>query len=337
MADLDTGHLFLTFLVPIKRGGPKNDVSYRQKVRIELARLPPAHQTPATQKTKYAAPFARNRRNHFARMFVLDDVVYNGRNGQDVLVSSVKGVNTIIPEHVDNLSSAYLVFTADIDAVVSEGDPLPASLGPDEQRKVRLAYARTLWETMGEEIEAIFANCHGFDGVDSGAAFGAYLERCHVETTMPFHDYYLTLPKFNDLPLKPLIAAVAVPAAVAIIALVLRILGVGTVLGMNTLLLTLIALVLTIAVFVLSVRYALANGAKPLPPAKHDDLPTVLKALYLQQAFAGFVADHQGKDGAALHAAFGDFISRHDPGNTDGPTQQPGVISGTAPQPEIRV
>ena len=204
MADLDTGHLFLTYLIPIRRGGPHGDVSYKQKVRIELARLPPAHQTPATQKTKFAAPFARNSRNHFARMFVLDDVVYNGRSAQDALVATVKGVNTIVPGKVDRLRSAYLVFTADIDAIAKEGDPLPSNLGPEEQRKVRLAYAQTLWETMGEEIKAIFGNCHGFDGTDSGAAFGAYLERCHVETTMPYHDYYLSLPAFNTLPLKGL-------------------------------------------------------------------------------------------------------------------------------------
>ena len=337
MADLDTGHLFLTYLVPIKRGGPKNDVSYKQKVRIELARLPPAHQTPATQATRYAAPFARNRRNHFARMFVLDDVVYNGRDGEDVLVSSIKGVNTIIPEPVDRLGSAYLVFTADIDAVEEDGAPLPDTLSPEAQRKVRLAYAQTLWDTMGEEIQAIFSNCHGFGGVDGGTAFGAYLERCHVETTMPYHDYYLALPKFNDLPLTAMIAAVAAPAAVAVLALVLRIFGVGSILGVNTLLVTLLALILTLIVFVLAVRWALDNGAKPLPPATHDDLPTVLKALYLQQAFADFVADNQGRDAAALHAAFGEFVRQHDPANTVEPTQQPGVISGSAPQPQAGV
>lgn len=336
MADLDSGHLFLTFLVPIRRGGPKNDVSYRQKLRMELARLPPAHQTPATQKTKYAAPFARNRRTHFARMFVLDDVIYNGRDGQDVLVSTLKGVNTIMPQPVDQLGSAYLVFTADIDAVLSDGAPLPETLTPEEQRKVRLAYAQTLWETMAEEIKAIFGNCHGFETVDSGAGFGAYLERCHVETTMPFHDYYLSLPTFNDLPLKPLIVAVAFPAGIGVLALVLRLLGVGSLLGLNTLLLALVALAVAVIVFVLAVRFAIANGAKPLPPADLDDLPSVLKALYLQQAFADFIADNQGSEPAALHSAFAAFIAQHDPGNTSAPTQMPGVISGTAPQPQVR-
>ena len=35
----------------------------------------------------------------------------------------------------------------------------------------------------------------------------------------------------------------------------------------------------------------------------------------------------------ALQAAFGDFLKRHAPGDVSGPTQQPGVISDSAPQP----
>ncbi|ANT62386.1 hypothetical protein AYJ57_18415 [Salipiger sp. CCB-MM3] len=337
MPDLDSGHLFLTYLIPIKRGGPRNDVSFKQKVRIELARLPPAHQTPATQKTAYAAPFARNLRNHFARMFVLDNVVYNGRNRQNALVATVKKVNTITPEPVDGLRSAYLVFTADIDAIVKDGDPLPSELSADAQRRVRMAYAQTLWETMGEEIKAIFGNCHGFDGTDSGQAFGAYLERCHVETTMPYHDYYLNLPAFNDLPLKGLIVAVGVPAVIGVGALLLRLFGMSFLLGMNTLVLGLLGVALTCLAFVLAVRFAIANGAKPLPPAAHDDLPTVLKALYIQQRFTDFIAEHQGAAPATLHAAFGDFLAQHAPADITHPTQRPGVISDRAPQPRAGV
>ncbi len=66
---------------------------------------------------------------------------------------------------------------------------------------------------------------------------------------------------------------------------------------------------------------------------EHDDLPTVLKALYTQQAFADFIATNQHARPDALHAAFGDFLKRHAPGEVSGPTQQPGVISDSAPQP----
>lgn len=337
MADLESGHLFLTYVIPIRRGGPRNDVSFKQKLRIELARLPPAHQTPATQKTEYAAPFARNRRTHFARMFVLDNVVYNGRNGQDALVGALRNVGTLTPQHVDGLRSAYLVFTADVDAVIRQGDPLPDDLDPEAQRRVRMAYARTLWDTMGEEIAAIFGNCHGFEGVSSGEAFGAYLERCHVETTMPFHDYYLVPPEFHVLPVRALALAVLIPGGIALGALLLRILGLEALFGLNTLLLAVAAFLVTLLAFVLAVRHALRNGARPLAPARHDDLPSVLKALYIQQAFADFVAEHQGRDAGALAAGFGAFLDRNVPADPNGPTQRPGVIASDAPQPRARV
>ena len=53
----------------------------------------------------------------------------------------------------------------------------------------------------------------------------------------------------------------------------------------------------------------------------------VLKSLYLQYHFTGFVIDNQRADAIALHAAFGRFLGDHDPGNLDRPTQTPGLIS----------
>ncbi|WP_138469425.1 hypothetical protein [Poseidonocella sp. HB161398] len=339
MPDLDTGHLFLTFLVPVLPGGPKlgqaeveagnHVVSYEQRLRIALSMLPTARQSPATEKAEQQSPFAANLRNHFVRMFVLEDVVYNGRNGEDALVSTVRDVDTINPLPVDRLNCRYLVFTADIDAVAEDGAPLPATLSEPEQAAVRAAYAHLLWETMEPDLRKIFNNCREFEGmVETAPQFAAYLERCHVETTMPFHDYYLSLPAFNVLPLKALIAAVAVPGAVALLALVLRLLGMGSLFGIDLLLLFAIALVLTGVAGLAALRFTLANGARPLPPSgTADDLPSVLKSLYLQQAFSKFAVETQGASPEELHAAFGRFLDQHAPGDTAGPTQPPGVIS----------
>jgi hypothetical protein len=328
MPDFDTGHLFLTYLAPIKIGSPRNgDPSYEQNVRIALAKLPPAHQSPATVGARFNSPFARNTRNHLARMFVLDDVVYNGRTGENPLVSAAKGVDTIDPLPVDDMNCPYLVFTADIDAITKDGDPLPKTLSESGQKKVRLAYAQLLWDTMGEEIQAIFSNCHGFETVTDGASFGQYLERCHVETTMPFHDYYLKLPSFNILPLKSVLLAVAAPLVATLVLLLLRILGLQSLWGLNTLLLTGVAALVTALAAFLAVRFVLANGEKPLAPAEYDDLPSVLKALHCQQAFTVFATDMQGRDDDALHAAFGEFLETHAPSDKSGPTQQPGVIA----------
>jgi hypothetical protein len=70
-----------------------------------------------------------------------------------------------------------------------------------------------------------------------------------------------------------------------------------------------------------------AKAQAPLPTAPDSDLPSVLKALYLQQHFTDFASAQQGADDAALYAAFRGFVDTHKPGDTSGPTQPPGVIA----------
>lgn len=336
MPDLDTGHIFLTTLAPIKSSddGGQALTSFEQNARIALAKLPTAMQSPATQNTGINSPFARNRRNHLARMFVLNDAVFNGRTGKNAIAAVITGDDPIVPQKVDRLNASYLVFCAEIDAITADGAPLPTTLSAAEQKEVRAAYARELWNTMEFEIQDVYTNCVGFEDVDTADQFANYLEKCHVETTMPFHDYYLELPEFHNLPLKPLIYGVAVPAIVALIALVLRIFGMLTLpfLGWSTLWTFVGALALTVVAALLAIRFAIKNGEKPLAPGKYDDLPSVLKALYMQQKFTDFVVDNQGCGAEQLHAAFGEFLERTKPGDTKGPTQAPGVISLAAMQ-----
>ncbi|XDA97252.1 hypothetical protein AB1M95_14175 [Sulfitobacter sp. LCG007] len=334
MPDLDSGHIFLTTLAPIRGGTVEGGtgISHRQKLSRSLSELPTALQSPATDSTGMNSPFARNRRTHLARMFILDDVVFNGRVPKNTLLASALGQDPINPQHLDRLNSGYLVFCADIDAVIREGDPLPATLSAEGQKRVRRAYAEELWNTMGEELADLYSNCVGFDGVDTAEAFADYLERCHVETTMPFHDYYLELPAFNHLPVKPLIAAVAIPFVISLLGLILRIFGVDRMplIGGGTFWYFLLGLVVALVAAFLAVRYAMANGSKPLAPAKYDDLPSVLKALYVQQKFAELAIDMQGEPPAKVQAAFGEFLRTHRPGERGAPTQPPGVISSTA-------
>ncbi|WP_193170809.1 hypothetical protein [Nisaea nitritireducens] len=330
MPDLDTGHIFLTTLAPIKNytANDKSPTSFEQNARIALASLPTAIQSPASQKDGKNSPFSKNKRNHLARMFVLNDVVYNGRIGENAIAATISDDDPIDPQKVDSLKSPFLVFCADIDAITKDGDPLPTTLSPEAQKEVRAAYARELWQTMETELRAIYSNCVGFENVDTADKFAAYLDKCHVETTMPFHDYYLELPKFHNLAVKPLIAAVAIPAIVAVVSLVMRIFGVLTVpmLGWSTLWTTIIALTLTLLLAFLAVRHAIKNGEKPLSPGKYDDLPSVLKALYMQQKFTDFFIDHQGVSPDKLHADFGAFLKENRPADRAGPTQEPGVI-----------
>lgn len=331
MPDFDSGHIFLTTLAPIRDSATakRMHTSYTQAARIALAKLPTALQSPATQKTGINSPFARNKRTHLARIFVLNDVVFNGRVGKNAIWASLTGDDPAKPKPVDRLKTSYVVFCADIDAVIEDGAPLPKELSREQQRDVRKAYARTLWETMEQELRGVYENCFGFEVVKTADDFATYLDRCHVETTMPFHDYYIEPPDFHHLPLKVLLAVVGVPLAFTLLALILRLFGVlqFPLVGLGTGLAIILGLLLTAVATIFVVKYVNKNGEKPLPPGQYDDLPSVLKALYLQQKFSDFVVDTQGVAPQDLHQKFGEFLEAHKPSDKAAPTQPPGVIA----------
>ncbi|MDD9946919.1 MAG: hypothetical protein OXU20_38090 [Myxococcales bacterium] len=61
------------------------------------------------------------------------------------------------------------------------------------------------------------------------------------------------------------------------------------------------------------------NGSTDEPLAEQ------LKNLYLKQEFSRFAFEHQGKKGAELQAAFGQFLTRTRPHDLSGPTWKPGA------------
>ncbi|PKP63312.1 MAG: hypothetical protein CVT86_05560, partial [Alphaproteobacteria bacterium HGW-Alphaproteobacteria-8] len=188
-----------------------------------------------------------------------------------------------------------------------------------------------------DEVAAIWGNCVGFQAVDSPDSFARYLARCQVETTMPFHDYWIAPPDLKPLPVKPIAAVVGLPLA----ALALSLLGWAA--GMEQVpLFALVfdwapkttapwALLASVAAIWGVYRYAMAHGAKPFPPPAQADLPSVLKALHVQQRFADFAAAHQDAEPDALHKAFGAFLADCKPEDATGPTQPPGVVRAPAP------
>jgi len=338
MPDFDTGHLFLTFLTPIRRGTTHDltgtAMSYEQAVRITLGLLPTALQSPATIKIGENSPFARSLQTHLCRFVVIEDAIYNGRTPEDALIASIRDRDPITPQPVDKLGNAYLLFAADIDAVMDEGDPLPVTLDAARQGRVRDAWARRLWERMAPELRSIYENCVGFDEVQTGADFARYLKKCQVETTMPFHDYWISPPKLSNLPVPLLAIAALLPLGITVLAFLAQVFGVQAVprLGIAPGWLALGGAAVSAAVLYGLYRYVVANGQKPMPPAQFGDLPSVLKSLYLQQHFADFALAHQGSSAENLHAAFGAFLETHTPADTMAPTQPPGVISVKAAQ-----
>lgn len=330
MPNFDGGHYFLTALAPISKQilqeGDCPPQACVQILRETLACLPTARQSPSSEAGSLNSPFARNRRTHFARFVVIEDAIYNGRNPTNALKSALEGTNLGIPQPVDHLNTAYLLFAADFDAASGDDNELRS-------------YLTGLWSDMETELRAVFRHCFDFDTVNDGCGFADYIQRCQVETTMPFNDYWVGVPPLQDHSRASLLAPIAIPGLVAVLAAVFWLLGnLGLHLGDSLAGLfgaggniswgwvAVAAGALTAAAGYGVYRYILDRGSKPYPTAPCSDLPSVLKALYLQQQLSRFAIDQQSSDAATLHHAFGEFLARHKPNDLEQATQAPGVI-----------
>ena len=314
MANIDGGHYFLSTLIPV-RNGPlqRPDGSFTtssQMLRESLASLPTAQQSPASVEAGFSSPFSRCDRTHFARAVLIDQPMYNGRDGGNALVQALRKVNLLAAQPVDHLQCAYLMFNADFDARQVEADGGLAS------------WASGLWDRTEPELRAIFSPCLGFDALADGAAFADWLKRCQIETTMSFNDYYEPMPDLHGYTLAGVGRAIAIGAAL------LSALALGALmLWQASWWWLLLAVPLALAVALGGALLALwRKGNEPFPAGAGTDLPSVLKALHVQQHFALLAADLQGADDATVHRRFGDFVQRLQPAAVAGPTQAPGVI-----------
>jgi hypothetical protein len=309
MPDLDGGHYFLTALLPIDNRGVFEHAGVTSSpvnlVRDALEALPTALQSQASEVIGVQSPFARSLRTHFVRLFVLNQPHFNGRDPADSLLSTIKRVDLLAPTPVDRLACPYLVFVVDFDA---------APAAADEPR----AYLEELWRLAPAELSSVFRYCYGFDPQGDAAAFATFVTRGQVETTMPFNDYWTTPPPLPSLPLWPLAIAPLLALVIGVLSVVLG--GWPARGGL------LLGAALLIPAIWADYAWVMAAGAKPFPAAPNSTLPDVLKALYLQQAFARFAAQHQGDGAAELRSAFAAFVARERPADVTGPTQPPGVV-----------
>lgn len=314
MPNFDGGHYFITVLAPVRTDVLVTDdgqtCSPVSALHRALYVLPTALQSPETERIGINSPFSRCTRTHFARFAILTDVVFNGRNSRNAIQAALMGANPALADRVDQLSCPYLVFLADFDAASGEEAELRSYLGG-------------LWDCMQNELKDIFKSCHGFQGINSKEHFEDYIIRCQVETTMPFSDYWTVDPPLTPLSYKFLVGPAASAALIAIGALLLYAFHMpglpwGAIAGLS--------LLAAIASLAFSYQMVMRTGAKPFPAAPNSDLPSVLKAVYLQQAFAVFAIKHQGLDPAGLYEAFGRFLAMHKPEDLRQPTQSPGVV-----------
>jgi hypothetical protein len=138
---LKTAAYGLTALCPIVNTN-HNDQSAAALVRCHLRDVPLDAQS----------PMAKVPNTYLCRLFVLDDVPYQGH-----------------PAQLDHLKSKYLVFVAEI-----HGELEP--------------YLRGMWNHAEAFVRATWKHCVAFAGhVEDATSFIRYVKKCQVETTFYFN------------------------------------------------------------------------------------------------------------------------------------------------------
>jgi len=320
MPTFDGGHCFLTALLPIKTGEVYDNsgliCSPVHMVRDALAILPTAHQSPVTCSLKAHSPFARDSKTHFARFAVIDDVIYNGRRTTDTLLDQS---DRTIAQPVDQLPCPYLMMVVDFDAPKGETAELRA-------------YLNIIWTTMRQDLEPVFKHCHGYlEKSRSAESFADYIMSCQLETTMPFNDYWSVPLKLPELSITTVLGVLLGTWAIVMAAILSGLIDLGwgaepawsVAFILEILVLAVLALIP--AVYVLY-HLVMRLGRKPFPTAPNSDLPSILKALYLQRQLISFAIRMQGKSNAELHTKFGEFLRHHKVDDVSAPTQAAGTI-----------
>lgn len=131
----------LTILSPILEGDTL-DIGHATALRWYLASLPRDH----------TSPFAQVSSTHFARLVVMDDVVFVGA-----------------PAIEEHLKSRYLVFETNFDGDLN-------------------TYLTRMAQEIPQFVDSVWKHCVGYPGVSDPSAFAVYMKKCQIETTFFFAD-----------------------------------------------------------------------------------------------------------------------------------------------------
>jgi hypothetical protein len=131
----------LTILSPILQGD-SIEIGHATELRWYLASL----------KRDHTSPLARVSSTHFARLVVMDDVVFVGA-----------------PAIEEHLKSRYLVFETNFDGDLD-------------------TYLTRMAREIPDFVDSVWKHCVGYPGVADPAGFVAYMKKCQIETTFFFAD-----------------------------------------------------------------------------------------------------------------------------------------------------
>jgi hypothetical protein len=321
MPTFDGGHCFLTTLIPINtadvvdRGGLRS--SHAQLVREALSVMPTAHQSPATDHAPCNSPFARCTKTHFARLVVLDDVIFNGRMPKGALIEG----DTTVRRPVDSLPTPYLFFIADFDA-------------PQGTQAELRDWLRGVWTGMRLDLDPVFEHCFQYTAkVRDADSFADYMIAHQLETTMPFNDYW---PVSVDLTTALPTLSFWLVGLVAVVAGVAAGWGLSWLFGRIGLIpaggfwywleMTLFGAAGLGAALYSAYAMVMRAGLKRFPMAPNSDLLSVLKGLHLQRQLIDLVPGLQGQSDQVVFEEVGKFLIAMQLDNLQAPTQAPGTI-----------
>ncbi len=130
----------LTVLIPIKHGA-EGDRAYDKIIRDQLQIWPLSKQS----------PLASVPNTYLARLFLLNDVFYEGA-----------------PAKEEHLKSKYLVFSSNFFGDLD-------------------TYLAGMWDALDVLLKDFLQNCVAFDAVDSSADFVEYIKRCQIDNSLFFN------------------------------------------------------------------------------------------------------------------------------------------------------
>lgn len=130
----------LTVLIPIKQGAEHNR-SFDKIMRDQIQQWP-------QQET---SPLARVPNTYLARVFLLQDVFYEGAPA--------------VEEHLQN---QYLVFSSNFYGDLD-------------------TYLTGMWNTINDELKALLKYCYAFDKVKSASDFVGYIKKCQINNSLFFN------------------------------------------------------------------------------------------------------------------------------------------------------
>jgi hypothetical protein len=130
----------LTVLIPVKHG-TENKMAYDKIIHDQLQKWPLDKQS----------PMARVPNTYLARVFLLNDVFYEGAPA--------------IEEHLNN---KYLVFSSNFFGDLD-------------------SYLTGMWTAIGDVLKDFLQHCVAFDKVHSAADFVSYIKRCQINNSLFFN------------------------------------------------------------------------------------------------------------------------------------------------------